>query len=152
MCLLKIKKISSDFNETKKIKIKEIGSNGKNPLQFNSPFSIFYDEKNEIILISESFNNRIQIINSLNFKFVNFIDNNGLGSNKNQLWYPKGININQNNQNIFICDPFNHRIKIYKNFSSSNYSKNEEIKFLNLFNFYLNQKNEKINFNFPNSN
>ena len=52
-----------DLTETN-LKIKEIGSYGKNPLQFYHPNSIFFDEKNEIILISDSNNNRIQIINS----------------------------------------------------------------------------------------
>ena len=139
---------NNSFNDSK-IKIKEIGSKGKKSLQFKYPKSIFFDEKNEIILISDYFNNRIQIINSINFEFINFIDNNGEGSNENQFWYPQGININQNNQNIFICDSQNNRIKIYENFSSSN-SNSSKIKFLNLFNFYLNQKNEKINFNNPN--
>ena len=105
-----------------KLKIKEIGSKGNGPLQFNYPRDIFFDEKNEIILISELWNNRIQIINSLNFEFINFIDNNVCGSNENQFYSPQGININQNNQNILICNYENNRIKIYKNFSS-NYEK-----------------------------
>ena len=129
----------------KKIVIKEIGSKGFNPLQFNYPNSIFFDEKNEKILISDSGNHRIQILNSKNFEFIQFIENNGKGSNENQFNYPQGINLNKNNNQIFICDSGNQRIKIYENFNE-----NEEIKFLNLINFYFNKKKEKINFNWPN--
>ena len=43
--------------------------------------------------------------------------------------WPSRINLNKNNNQIFICDSINNRIKIYENFNSNENS--EEIKFLN---------------------
>ena len=41
-----------------------------------------------------------------------FILNKKIGNNLNQLNYPRGIRINKNNEDLFICDNGNSRILI----------------------------------------
>ena len=86
------------------------GSSGQQDGQFNSPCGIVYDKKHKRILVAEEGNNRIQVFNPADGKFISKFGTQGNGNG--QFQYPRGICLHPSNNNIIVADCNNNRVQM----------------------------------------
>jgi len=84
------------------------GSYGNGNVQFNNPYGVTVNSNGNIV-VSDSFNSRIQIFDSEG-KFISTFGSRGNGNG--QFKNPKGMTINSKG-NIIASDSNNHRIQIF---------------------------------------
>ena len=96
-----------------------VGASGKGPLQFDYPTDFLFNAANQKLYVTDSRNNRIQILNS----DLTFSGSFGKpGSGKGQFDHPRGIACDSTGK-VYVADRDNHRIQIFT----------REGKFLQLF-------------------
>ena len=87
--------------------IATFGSQGSSPGQLHKPTGITVDD-NGLLYVTETGNHRISIFTT-DGKFVRCFGEKG--NNENQFNEPKGIMYKHGH--LYVCDTFNHRLKIY---------------------------------------
>jgi len=87
------------------------GSKGNGNGQFNQPYGIINDAKNQRIIVSDSNNHRIQFFK--NNEQCDYLSQFGsLGNNNGQFNNPSQLCVDPINNHIIIADSFNNRIQI----------------------------------------
>ncbi len=97
------------------------GKEGNKPGEFNFPTSVCYEQG--YIIVSDKYNNRVQLFDSNTLQFHSMFGSNG--NEYGQVNDPYGMCIQPFTCNLLVCDPWNHRIQIFNNNnnnSSSPYS------------------------------
>lgn len=87
----------------------QLRSSPNDLLSFNTPRDLFI-KNDEEILISDSGNHRICIVNYINFKLIREFGE--YGTNRAQFNNPRGVCVDSYNR-IYICDRDNHRIQVF---------------------------------------
>ena len=86
------------------------GSSGEQDEQFYHPRGIVYDEKHKRILVAGQGNNRIQVLNATDGKFVSKFGTQGNGNG--QFYTPRGICLHPSNNNIIVAEVSNNRVQM----------------------------------------
>lgn len=89
------------FSEKGDLK-KELGTSGTGPGEFNEPKYIFADNKNDKLYISDTWNGRIQVINTKG-EIIDTLNSDFFG--------PKGIHVF--NDRIYVADTGHHVVKVF---------------------------------------
>ena len=88
----------------------KFGSNGLGNGQFNGPYGVAVDQRNNQILVADTSNHRIQIFDEKgSFLRVFGSQGNGVG----QFEHPSGVIVDQQ-RNYVVTDYSNHRIQIFQ--------------------------------------
>ena len=103
--------------------IEEFGSSGSDDGEFNSPEGLAFDEENDVLYVSDTKNNRIQMISTIgstsdNISFSDEFGNSG--SSDDEFDMPTDLAISDNGENLYVVDNENNRIKIYDLTSGDN--------------------------------
>ncbi len=87
--------------------------------QLNSPLGLAFDSSNSLY-ITDRLNNRVQNFLTSNSSGITVAGwaNGTSGLTPSQLYYPKGIAIDAND-NIFIADVYNQRVQMWNNSASA---------------------------------
>ena len=86
------------------------GSQGKGNGQFNGPYGIVSDQKNQQIIVSDCNNHRIQIFNLQGDYLSQF---GSQGSNNNQFQCPCQLSVHPANNNLLVADSSNYRVQMF---------------------------------------
>jgi tripartite motif-containing protein 2/3/tripartite motif-containing protein 71 len=87
-----------------------VGSEGVEPLQFHFPSGIAFNACNKKVYVADTYNNRIQVINS-DFTISSIIGGQE-GSKKTQLSYACGVACDRTG-NVYVADGNNCRIQVF---------------------------------------
>ena len=85
------------------------GSNGKENGQFNLPYGISVDLRDDRIIVADSNNHRIQIFDEKG-KFIRSFGSQGNGDGR--LWHPFGVCADQEGR-IYVADHSNNRVQVF---------------------------------------
>ncbi|CAF1423206.1 unnamed protein product, partial [Didymodactylos carnosus] len=94
-----------------------IGQNGEGDGldQFNRCYGLFVDKEGQWIYLSDYRNHRVtkwkNVEDGNHSESVLVAGGHGQGSSSNQLNYPRDICVDESENNIYICDYFNHRVQ-----------------------------------------
>ncbi len=88
------------------------GKQGSGQGEFNYPWGVCFDSKNQRILISDGDNHRVQLFDTKG-KFVAMFGSKGSG--QGQFNNPQGICIQPTTNNIVVAEENNHRIQVFNN-------------------------------------
>ena len=95
--------------------VEEFGSSGSGDGKFNAPSGLALDEDNGLLYVADTDNNRIQMMSSTGSSSdtLSFSDEFGsVGDDKDEFDKPTGLAIN--NDEFYVVDSENDRIKIYE--------------------------------------
>ena len=104
----KSQSFSRDYNQVHQ-PILSFGTSGSGEGQFNQPYGIATNSKQEII-VCESTNNRIQVFNDQG-QFIRKFGTNGNGNG--QFNYPWDVVVDKRNDQIVVAEHGNHRIQVF---------------------------------------
>ena len=87
--------------------IAAVGTKGSNHLQFQNPFGICFNKRNNMLYIADQYNHRVQVLFT-DLKFVKSFGSNG--TEMGQFDYPKCV-ASDNANNLYVTDRNNHRVQ-----------------------------------------
>ena len=86
---------------------KEGSANG----EFNRPWGITFDSKNQQVIVSDEFNHRLQFFTRYDVTHLLTVGSKGI--NLGQLSYPRGLCIQSFTNHLLVCDFDNHRVQAW---------------------------------------
>ncbi|KAK3732622.1 hypothetical protein QZH41_008260, partial [Actinostola sp. cb2023] len=89
---------------------RSIGSQGTREGQFNFPYCIALNPSNNLLVISDSHNNRIQVVDNVSGRFRKSFGT--YGTDEGMLNHPHGITVDSNDS-IYVADSGNSRVQIF---------------------------------------
>ena len=79
--------------------------------EFNSPWGVTFDSKNQRIIVSDQDNHRLQFFNR--YDLAHCLAVGSQGTNLGQFNSPKGLCIQPFTNHLLICDEINHRVQVW---------------------------------------
>ena len=87
------------------------GKEGTANGEFNYPWGITFDSKNQRIIVSDQSNNRLQFFNQ--HDLTHLLSVGSYGTKLGQFNYPQGLCIQPFTNHLLICDQSNHRVQVW---------------------------------------
>ena len=87
------------------------GSKGSANGEFNSPWGITFDSKNQQIIISDDGNHRLQFFNR--HDLTHLLSVGSYGTKLGQINYNRGLCIQSFTNHLLVCDADNHRMQVW---------------------------------------
>ncbi|KAG2394263.1 hypothetical protein C9374_004027 [Naegleria lovaniensis] len=100
---------SSALNDWKSMK--QCGHGGEHSTIFKTPYSVVYDKTAKNFIVSDTDNNRIQILSEDGQLLRVF---GSFGTNWREFKNPCGMTLNEQHGELMVCDTENHRIQIFQ--------------------------------------
>ena len=87
-----------------------VGTKGSGPRQFNCPCDVSFNSNNNKVYVTDSWNDRVQVLNS-DLTFFKTFGKEGIG--KERFTHPWGIACDSTGK-VYVIDSVNHRIQVFK--------------------------------------
>ena len=88
-----------------------VGKEGKGSLQFNRPAGIGTHPRNKKIYVCDSYNHRVQVLNS-DLTFCSSFGSGGSGRVDGKFNRPSGVAFDKSGK-VYIADAYNHRVQVF---------------------------------------
>ena len=87
------------------------GQEGSANGEFNGPWGITFDFKNQQVIVSDYGNNRLQFFNR--HDLTHLLTVGSKGTNLGQFNYPLGLCIQPFTNHLLVCDSYNQRVQVW---------------------------------------
>jgi DNA-binding beta-propeller fold protein YncE len=95
--------------------IGETGVIGTDSTHFDLPFSVAFDSANNLVLVADALNGRVQVFSASTYRFISTLGTTGVaGAGNDQFNGLAGISADPAHSHIFIGDARNQRVQAYK--------------------------------------